>query len=190
MSYSLTLAPLQLTALLPYLLPRAPQGRRLAEHRQRMEAIFHIATTGAPWHALPPQYGRPDTVSRYFRRLTHAGLWQKLLHALTEAGPNHPLRQLEGPILRACRRAHRILGLPFLVLIRKLNLRRALPGPPWLLPNPLLSETLAGVKIAPSPPGEYGHKTRHARLLASLKRLHRDAAGRRRIPRTVRLAWA
>lgn len=184
------LTDLQWSSLLPYLLPRAPQGRRLEEHRLRMEAIFHIVTTSAPWHTLPAHYGKPDTVSRYFRRLTHAGLWQKLLHALAEAGPTHPLRQLEGPILKACRRAHRILGLPFLVLIRKLNLRRALPGPPWLLPNPLLSETLSRVKIAPPPPGEYGHKTRHARLLASLKRLHRDAAGRRRIPRSVRLAWA
>ncbi|MFC7554057.1 hypothetical protein ACFQU7_20405 [Pseudoroseomonas wenyumeiae] len=43
----------------------------------------------------PARYGKADTVSRYFRRLTHAGLWQKLLHALAEAAPNHPLRQLE-----------------------------------------------------------------------------------------------
>ncbi|MFC7554056.1 hypothetical protein ACFQU7_20400 [Pseudoroseomonas wenyumeiae] len=46
------------------------------------------------------------------------------------------------------------------------------------------------MKITPPPSGEYGHKTRHARLLAALRRLHRDAAGRRRIPRSVRLAWA
>lgn len=186
----LSITDLQWSALLPYLLPRAPQGRRLEEHRERMEAIFFIATSTLPWCALPARYGKADTVSRYFRRLTHAGLWQKLLHALAEAAPNHPLRQLEERILRACRRAHRILGLPFLVLIRRLNLRRALPGPPWLLPDPLLSETLAGVKIAPPPSGEYGHRTRHARLLAALRHLHRDAAGRRRIPRSVRLAWA
>ncbi len=183
------LTPLSFTTLLPYLLPRSPQGRPLSDLRLRMEGIFHIATTGAPWHTLPPRYGKADTVARYFRRLTHAGLWQKLLHALAEAGPNHPLQQLRNVILKACRRAHRILGLPFLVLIRKLNLRRALPGPPWLLPDPLLSETLAQIKIAPPPPGEYGHKTRHARLLASLKRLHRNAAGRASIPRSVRLAW-
>jgi len=187
MSDSLT--PLQFSTLLPYIIPRSPQGRPLSNLRQRMEGIFHVAATAAPWHTLPAKYGKPDTVSRYFRRLTHAGLWENLLKALADAAPNHPLRQIEHHILKACRRAHRILGLPFLVLIRRLNLRRALPGPPWLLPNPLLSETLSRVKIAPPPPGEYGHKTRHARLLAALQRLHRDAAGRARIRRSVRLGW-
>ena len=185
----INLTPLQSAALLPYLLPRSPQGRPIRELRTRMEGIFHVALHNLPWNALPARFGKPDTVSRYFRRLTHAGLWQKLLHALTEAAPGHPLRELETPILKACRRAHRILGLPFLVLVRKLGLRRALPAPPWLLPDPLLSETLASLKIAPPPPGEYGHKTRHARLLAALQLLHRAAAGRARIPRSVRAGW-
>ncbi|MDT8262494.1 transposase, partial [Roseomonas sp. DSM 102946] len=63
-------------ALAPHLPPLAPQGRRTASLRTRMEAIFHhAATPGAPWASLPSHYGRPDTVARFFRRLTHAGLW-------------------------------------------------------------------------------------------------------------------
>ncbi|MBC9178439.1 transposase [Roseomonas ludipueritiae] len=54
---------LQWSALLPYLLPRAPQGRRMEEHRKRMEAIFFIATSTLPWCALPARYGKADTVS-------------------------------------------------------------------------------------------------------------------------------
>jgi transposase len=154
-----------------------------------MDAIFHTALTNSPWSALPDQFGKPDTVARYFRRLTHAGLWQKLLHALSQAAPAHPLRSAEYFILRATRRAHRILGLPLIALIRRLGLRTALPGPPWLLPDPLLSETLSRIEIPPYRELRYGWVTRYRALVASLKRLHADAAGRARISRAVRLGW-
>lgn len=175
-------------ALLPYLLHRSPQGRPIRELRQRMDAIFHTACTHAPWREIPPEFGKPDTVSRYFRRLTHAGLWQRLLEALADAAPGHPLRAVEHFILRATRRAHRILGLPLLALIRRIGLRSALPGPPWLLPDPDLSETLARIRIPAAPPGR-GGKGRHKALLRSLGRLLRDAGGRLRIRRSVRLGW-
>ncbi len=69
-------------ALLPYVFPRAPQGRRVSDLRRRMDGIFHLASTpGAPWRDLPAAYGKPDTVARFFRRLTHAGLWPRLLRA-------------------------------------------------------------------------------------------------------------
>ncbi len=135
-------------ALLPHLLPRSPRGRPIANLRARMDAIFHIAQTPAhAWKSLPEHFGKPDTVSRSFRRLTRAGLWHRLLHALKESPPNHPLRQIEYAILRATRRAARIGGMPLLLLIRRLDLRTALNGPPWLLPDPLLSETCA--RLAP-----------------------------------------
>ncbi|WP_158537256.1 hypothetical protein [Humitalea rosea] len=64
---------------------------------------------------MPTRYGKPDTIARYYRRLTHAGPWQNLLRALLALGPGHPLRWIEAFIFKACRRAHPILGL---VLIR------------------------------------------------------------------------
>jgi transposase len=174
---------------MPYVLPRAPQGRRIADLRSRMDAIFHLASTpGHPWRDLPAQYGKPDTVSRFFRRLTHAGLWHRVLQALRECGPKHPLRTLEYAICRATRRAARLGGMNLLLLIRRLDLRSALNGPPWLLPNPLLSEMLARAPLPPAP---------HTRLqleaaknhFKSLAALAKAALGARRIPRTVRLAW-
>ncbi|MFC7539072.1 transposase [Siccirubricoccus deserti] len=78
-------------ALMPYVERRSGPGRPLRELRTRMDGIFHLAAaTTAPWHSLPAEFGRPDTVHRYFRRLTHAGLWQRLLHALAEAPEGHP----------------------------------------------------------------------------------------------------
>ena len=183
------LTDLQWHALLPYLLPRAPQGRRIADLRHRMNAIFHLASTpGDPWKNLPAQYGRPDTVSRFFRRLTHAGLWHRLLEVLRETGPNHPLRSIEYAICRATRRAARLGGMSLLLLIRKLGLRTALNGPPWLLPDPLLSEMLARLPLPPAPRTKLQFAAARSHL-KSLEALAKAALGARRIPRTVRLAW-
>jgi transposase len=169
-------------ALQPFLPALAPQGRRTADLRQRLDAIFHLAhQPGDPWKNLPERFGRPETVARFFRRLVHDGFWHRLLRALAAAPPGHPLRALEYSICRACRRAARLGGLPLLVLIRRLGLRAALNAPPWLLPDPLLSETLRRLPLNPNLPAE---------ALCSLLRLSRNALGRASIPRSVRLAWA
>lgn len=183
------LTDLQFHALLPYLLPRSPAGRQIADLRQRMDAIFHVASTHTAWKNLPAHFGKPDTIHRYFRRLTHRGLWQRLLETLAEAGPRHPLREIQHLICRACRRAHRILGLPFLALIRRLGLRDALNGPPWLLPDPDLSETLRRLPLAPPQSPSRAAQEAHRTFLAALKRALRTAQGRARLPRSVRLAW-
>jgi hypothetical protein len=139
-----------------------------------------FSPTPTPRKSLPERFGKPDTVARFFRRLTHAGFWHQLLKALAATPPNHPLRAIEHAICRVCRRAARLGGLPLLVLIRRLGLRSALPAPPWLLPDPLLSETLHRLLLS----------LRYQRdSMKSLFRLSRAALGRARIPRSVRLAW-
>jgi hypothetical protein len=84
---------------------------------------------------------------------------------------------LKDRICRLARRAIRIGGLPLIALIRRLGLTKALPAPPWLLPDPILSETLR--RIPPETPN----------AAKPLARLLRFAAGRRRIPRILRLLW-
>ncbi|MDB5378366.1 MAG: family transposase, partial [Rubritepida sp.] len=127
-------------ALLPHVL-RAFRGRP-CDHRAHFDAIFRVAATDGPWRELPEQYGKPDTISRYFRRLTHEGLWERLLLALAAAPKGHALRGLLGPICRAARRAIRLRGLRIILLARRLDLTRALPAPPWMCPDPDLSEKL------------------------------------------------
>ena len=139
------LTDLQWAALLPYILPRSPQGRRIPDLRARMDAIFHLASTaGDPWKNLLPEHGHPDTVSRYFRRLTHAGLWHRLLEALADCAPNHPHRSIEYAICRATRRAARLGGPRLLLLIRQLGLRTALNGPPGSCPIPFCPKPAPG----------------------------------------------
>ena len=82
----------------------------------------------------------------------------------------------------------RLLGPRLALLARRLELREALPGPPWLLPDPDLSETLRRVKIPPFPT-RYGALTAYRDWLKTLAALHRTAGGRARLPNRLRHAW-
>ncbi len=181
----------QFQALLPFILPASPAGRQIGDLRARMNAIFALACTTDPWRCLPPEHGKADTVARYFRRLTHAGLWEKLLHAIKDVGPNHPLRDIAPLICRACRRAVRLRGLKFIVLIRRLGLLSALNGPPSKLPNPDLSENLK--RLAVTLPGAVTTRRDIAiarALIKTLRHLHRLVGGIKHIPRKLRLGWS
>ncbi|MFC0409702.1 transposase [Roseomonas elaeocarpi] len=179
-------------ALLPYVLPRSGPGRPIRDLRARMDAIFHLASTTDPWRALPAEYGKAQTVSRYFRRLTHAGLWQRLLHALSgdSLAPNHPLRAIEYLICRACRRAYRLIGLPLVLLVRRLGLSTALPGPPWMLPDPDLSQTLLRCRNRWfRRPAKRGTLTRWRQGLRAFQAVLRTSLGRR-VRLSLRHGWA
>ena len=178
MPQPLLLTDAEFAALLPHILPASPRGRQVGELRARLDAIFAIGNSAAPWRALETgPAGKPDTVARHFRRLAHAGAFHRLLIAAAQARPGDPLHTLKDRICRVARRAIRIGGLPLIALIRRLGLTKALPAPPWLLPDPNLSETLR--RIPPETPNA-------AKPLARLLRL---AAGRRKIPRILRLLW-
>ena len=183
-------------ALRPYVLHRAtPGGRQVGDLRARMDAVFHMACRGyhVPWREVPDVYGKPDTVSRFFRRMTHAGLWHALLKSLAhpDLWEGHPLRRIEHYVVRACRRAARLGGLRLLFLIRELGRTSALNAPPWLLPDRRLSEHVWSLPILPPDLvwGRRGFRGKVRRWLRMLRALHRMAGGRLRIPRSLRLSW-
>lgn len=178
----------QWAALRPYVERAHPQGRPMADLRHRMDGIFWLLTTDAPWREVPPEYGQAGTVARHFRRLTQAGVWERLLQALHDLGPRHPLQGLRRVIFRAARRAYRLRGLGILVLARRLKLYGALPGPAWLLPDPDLSKTLFDWQRRACEKG-LGHFLRLVRDWGRpLRNLLTLAGGRAHIPRAVRLA--
>lgn len=123
---------------------RATAGRPVEQPRRRLDAVFWLAAQPATtrWADLPERFGKPDTVSRQFRRWAAQGLWTRLLQALADRDyPGHAtLRKVASWICRAYRRAWRILGLAGIVLAKRLGFLSALRGPPWLLPDPDLSE--------------------------------------------------
>lgn len=138
------------TALAPFLAYRAaghPSGRPVHEPRGRLDAIFWLAAQPngprgtARWADLPARFGKPDTISRQFRRWAQGGLWSRLLIAVGDPRiPGHAaLQTLESWVCRAYRRAWRLLGVNGVLLARRLGLLSALRAPPGLLPDPDLS---------------------------------------------------
>ena len=132
--------------LSPFVFRHNGPGRPVRDPRGRLDAIFWLAARRQrhlpPWRALAPEFGKPDTVARQFRRWAAAGLWTRLLQAL--ADPDHPgiqiLRRLESWICRTYRRAWRLLGVQGVVLARRLHFFSALRAPSVFLPDPHLSE--------------------------------------------------
>jgi transposase len=172
----------------------AAAGRPIRDPRARLDAIFWLAANTLPgrapppWAALPPAFGKPDTVSRQFRRWAKAGLWTKLLGALADA--HYPglavLRRLENWICRTYRRAWRLLGVGGMALARRLGFLSALRGPSWLLPDPDLSEQVfSKLRAAMLRARQHGLRALPNGFLRSYKKLLAIAAGRRSIPRSL-----
>lgn len=177
----------QWTVLSIYL-PMPTRGRP-CDQRARMDAIFRVAATVGPWRDLPAHYGHWRSVARHFQRLTHAGVWERLLTALAASAPGSVLRQMEGLICRAARRAIRIRGIALVGLIRRLELFRALPGPPFMVPDPILAEIIHRMPVARQLARLRVDYAGTLRMIKALQVLHGMAAGRRYIPREVREAW-
>ncbi len=175
-------------------------GRPLADPRARLDAIFRSVTlkrevthprTGRPvparacWCDLPPGYGRPDSVSRLYRRWARLGdgrasLWARLLIEVTDPAAAPALRGMAHWICCAFRRGIRLMGLRAILLARRIRQHSALPGPPHWLPDPDLSEALArafaAIFAAPD-------RWPLAALFGRLRQLLPRCFGRRSIPR-------
>ena len=116
------------------------EGRPLRDARHRIDGMFRIAVSGEPWRSLPEDYGKPDTVSRHFRRLAHMGLWMRLVGACSNQQAAPALRRIEYFICRAARRAMRILGLDAAVRAETVGLLTAMPVLPVYLTRPHFCE--------------------------------------------------
>ncbi len=67
----------QLEPLLPKYRRRSKVGRPRANLRGVASGILYLLRTGCQWKALPPQFGSPSTVHRYFQEWTRLGIWQR-----------------------------------------------------------------------------------------------------------------
>jgi len=67
------------------LLPNKPRGVRRVDDRRVLNGIFWVLRTGAPWRALPKEFGPPTTCYNRFVRWRKAGVWDLILAAVSQA---------------------------------------------------------------------------------------------------------
>lgn len=67
------------------LLPNKPRGVPRVDDRRVLNGIFWILRSGAPWRDLPEHYGPRTTCYNRFVRWRKAGVWDRLMDAITKA---------------------------------------------------------------------------------------------------------
>ena len=60
------------------------RGRSGADNRLFVDAVLWMAGTAARWRDLPAVFGKWSGVHARFRRWSHAGVWDRLFHALAD----------------------------------------------------------------------------------------------------------
>jgi transposase len=67
------------------LLPNKPRGVARVDDRRVLNGIFWRLRTGAPWADIPERYGPHTTRVNRFNRSRKAGVWDRLLEAVSKA---------------------------------------------------------------------------------------------------------
>jgi transposase len=67
------------------LLPNKPRGIPRVDDRRVLNGTFWVLRTGAPWGALPKEFGPPTTCYNRFVRWRKAGVWDRIMAAVSQA---------------------------------------------------------------------------------------------------------
>jgi transposase len=67
------------------LLPNKPRGVPRVDDRRVLNGIFWVLRSGAPWRDLPKCYGPRTTCYNRFIRWRKAGVWDRMMDAITAA---------------------------------------------------------------------------------------------------------
>ena len=67
------------------LLPNKSRGVPRVDDRRALNGIFGVLRSGAPWRDLPERYGPRTTCYNRFVRWRKAGVWDRMMDALTVA---------------------------------------------------------------------------------------------------------
>lgn len=71
-------------AIQPHL-PTKVRGVPRVDDRRVLKGIFWVLRSGARWADLPARYGPPTTIYNRFNRWRKAGVWDRLMDAITKA---------------------------------------------------------------------------------------------------------
>lgn len=72
------------TAIEPHL-PNKPRGVPRVDDRRVLNGILWVLRSGAPSADVPARYGPPTTIYNRFDRWRKAGVWDRLMDAITKA---------------------------------------------------------------------------------------------------------
>ena len=67
------------------LLPNKPRGVPRVDDRRVLKGIFWVLRSGAPWRDLTERYGPHTTCYNRFVRWRKAGVWERLMDAISDA---------------------------------------------------------------------------------------------------------
>jgi transposase len=71
-------------AIIQPLLPNKPRGVPRVDDRRVLNGILWRFRTGAPWRDIPERYGPRTTLYNRFVRWRAAGVWDRMLAAVSE----------------------------------------------------------------------------------------------------------
>ncbi len=74
-------------------------GRSGVDNRLFVDAILWMAGNAAHWRDLPEVFGKWTAIHARFRRWAHAGVWEKLFHALADT-PDFEYVLIDSKILK------------------------------------------------------------------------------------------
>jgi putative transposase len=84
-SYPTDLTDTQWQLLQPLLPPPKKRGRKPADRRRLLSALFYILRAGCAWRLLPKDFGPWQTVYHYFRLWSADGTWEAINELLRRA---------------------------------------------------------------------------------------------------------
>ncbi len=86
------------------LLPNKPRGVPRVDDRCVLNGIFWVLRSGAPWRDLPERYGPRTTCYNRFVRWRKAGVWDRLMGAVSAAHDGE-IQMIDSTSIRAHQQA-------------------------------------------------------------------------------------
>ena len=86
------------------LLPNKSRGMRRVDDRRVLNGIFWVLRSGAPWRDLPERYGPRTTCYNRFVRWRKAGVWGRLMDAISTAR-DETIQMIDSTSIRAHQQA-------------------------------------------------------------------------------------
>ena len=97
------------------LLPNKPRGVPRVDDRRVLSGIFWILRSGAPWRDLPERYGPYTTSYNRFNRWRKAGVWDRIMDAVSEAYDGD-IQMIDSSVVRVHQHAANVKKTPSFIV--------------------------------------------------------------------------